>query len=301
MASKSTCLLPQPHGFEGFGRLSEVAKFGHRPVANRNNTGSRGGDLKAAHAPASALPARDQHVLIKISRPFDLKSPVRPTLAHVAEELEHAVCSHVAHRFANGTHEVHLESSITHRIEGLWVSPIHRGDATEHDLHVLLRHRLLPQPHGFEGFGAVVEDLGATDLSVLDVPDARGPHGGLDALCASGCDEEEGQNAPLYGSYLLDLQPARVREAPQLAKVVAYALVPGDRPLTPLKCQGEGHEFDLRRGHFQVRLDIAAIERRECPPHHLYVLLRHRPPSIAPSTKLGGTAWVRKRGFVGVP
>jgi hypothetical protein len=66
----------------------------------------------------------------------------------------------------------------------------------------------------------------------------------------------------------------RVREAPQLAEEVAYAFVPGDRPL---KWQGGGNELDLRRGHFQVRLDIAAIERRECPSYHLYVLLRHRP------------------------
>src|SRR5436189_4332897 len=106
-------LFLQPHGFEGFGRLSEVAKFGHRPIANRKNTGSRRVDLNAAHAPASALPARDQHVLIKITRPFDLKSPVCPTLAHVAEELEHAVCSRVAHGLANGPHGGHLESSIT--------------------------------------------------------------------------------------------------------------------------------------------------------------------------------------------
>jgi hypothetical protein len=134
-------LLRQPRGFEGCGRLSEVAKFGHCPVAERNNTGSRRVDLNAAHAPASALPARDQHVLIKITRPFDLKSPVFPNLAHVSEELEHAVCSHVAHRLANGTDEAHLESSTTHRIEGLWVSPIHRGNATQHDLNVLLRHR----------------------------------------------------------------------------------------------------------------------------------------------------------------
>jgi hypothetical protein len=140
--ANSPGLLLQPQGFEGFSRLSEVAKFGHRPVANRKNTGSRRVDLNAAHAPAPALPARDQDVLIKIMRPFDLKSPVCPALGHVAEELENAILPHVAHRLANGTHEAHLESSITQRIEGLWVPTIHRGDATEHDLNVLLRHRL---------------------------------------------------------------------------------------------------------------------------------------------------------------
>jgi hypothetical protein len=45
--------------------------------------------------------------------------------------------------------------------------------------------------------------------------DAGGPHGGLDALLANGCDDEQGQNALLDGSYLLDLELARLRVAPQ--------------------------------------------------------------------------------------
>ena len=106
-------LLRQPHGFEGLRRLSEIAEFGHRPVADCKNTSSRRVDLDAADTPASALPARDQHVLVKIARLIDLESPVRPTLAHVAEELEYAVRSHVSHRLANGTHETHLEPGIT--------------------------------------------------------------------------------------------------------------------------------------------------------------------------------------------
>ena len=121
--------------------------------------------------------------------------------------------------------------------------------------------------------------MGPADLPVFEVVDAGDPRGGLDALSGSGCEDEEGQNAPLYGSYLLDLELARLQVAPQLVKVVAYAFVPGDRPL-PLKWRGEGNEFDLRRDHFQVRLDIAAIERRERPPYHLHILLRHRPRSI---------------------
>ena len=34
------------------------------------------------------------------------------------------------------------------------------------DLHVLLRHRLLPQAHGFEGIGAIEEELLANDSPV---------------------------------------------------------------------------------------------------------------------------------------
>jgi hypothetical protein len=109
----------------------------------------------------------------------------------------------------------------------------------------LVSARLLRQPDGFEGFGAGGEDMGAADLPVFEVVDAGGPHGGLDALLGSGFDDEEGQNALLDGSCLLDLEFARLRVAPQLVKVVAYAFVPGDRPL-PLKWRGEGNELQGR-------------------------------------------------------
>ena len=108
--------------------------------------------------------------------------------------------------------------------------------ALSDELAISRRYRLsskgLPrQPHGFEGFGAVGEDMGAADLPVFEVVDAGDPRGGLDAVSASALEDEEGQNAPLYVSYLLDLESARLRVAPQLAKEVAYAFVPGDRPL----------------------------------------------------------------------
>jgi len=46
------------------------------------------------------------------------------------------------------------------------------AEACGDQLHILLGHRLFPQSGGFERLGAVVEDVGATDLSVLDVIDA---------------------------------------------------------------------------------------------------------------------------------
>src|SRR5436190_337733 len=39
------------------------------------------------------------------------------------------------------------------------VAPIDRLVVLSHDLDVLLRHRLLPQPHGFEGLSTVTKDL----------------------------------------------------------------------------------------------------------------------------------------------
>jgi hypothetical protein len=40
---------------------------------------------------------------------------------------------------------------------------------------VLLRHRLLRQPHGFEGFGSLLEPTKASDLPVLDRVDESAP------------------------------------------------------------------------------------------------------------------------------
>jgi hypothetical protein len=37
--------------------------------------------------------------------------------------------------------------------------------------------------------------MGAADLAVFEVVDACDPRGGRDAVSASGCDDEEGQNA----------------------------------------------------------------------------------------------------------
>ena len=58
---------------------------------------------------------------------------------------------------------------------------------------------VLAQPDGSEGFGAIRVDVSASNLAVLEVVDAGDPRGGLDAVSASGCDDEEGQNAALHG------------------------------------------------------------------------------------------------------
>ena len=41
---------------------------------------------------------------------------------------------------------------------------------------------------------------------MFEVVDTGAPDGGRDALLEGGCDDEQGQNALLDGSYLLDLE-----------------------------------------------------------------------------------------------
>ena len=57
-----------------------------------------------------------------------------------------------------------------HLDQGGHVPPIEGGDRVSREHHVLLRHRLLPQPHGFEGvaFGSV-----GTPPNTLPLPPPR--------------------------------------------------------------------------------------------------------------------------------
>src|SRR5215213_2352879 len=52
------------------------------------------------------------------------------------------------------------------------------------ELHVLLRHRLLPQPHGFEGLAWLGEPLEAHCLAVAEGPDRAVPVLDLNAASA---------------------------------------------------------------------------------------------------------------------
>src|SRR6476620_9691498 len=56
------------------------------------------------------------------------------------------------------------------------------GESTSDDLHVLLRHRLLPQPDGFECLGLALE--GAPPDQLLFAPFADQPHRLLDGRAA---------------------------------------------------------------------------------------------------------------------
>src|SRR5215207_11516545 len=65
------------------------------------------------------------------------------------------------------------------------VSPATLGLLQHADnLHVLLRHRLLPQPGGLEGLVWLVEPLEADCLPVAEGPDGAVPALDLNAACA---------------------------------------------------------------------------------------------------------------------
>jgi len=67
---------------------------------------------------------------------------------------------------------LHVEDQV--RVQPLkpgWgVSAGERGETTPHDLHVLLRHRLLRQPGGFEGLSLLLVEREANGLAVSKAP-----------------------------------------------------------------------------------------------------------------------------------
>ena len=59
---------------------------------------------------------------------------------------------------------------------GIQPAAVVRRERAPHDLDVLLRHRLLPQPGGFEGRVVVPEELDLADFAVANGIDGRQVH-----------------------------------------------------------------------------------------------------------------------------
>src|SRR2546430_2268873 len=58
-------------------------------------------------------------------------------------------------------------------VVGVEIEPVEGVDPPLHDLHVLPRHRLLLQPHGFEGFVLARVNPKPPQLAVKQRPDVR--------------------------------------------------------------------------------------------------------------------------------
>jgi hypothetical protein len=53
----------------------------------------------------------------------------------------------------HGLHRLHARESVTVSLDGIDVAPVEGVHRSLDELHVLVRHRLPRQPHGFDGFG----------------------------------------------------------------------------------------------------------------------------------------------------
>src|SRR5215210_139588 len=168
---------------------------------------------------------------------------------------------------------------------GLDAVVIEDGEALADDLHVLPRHRLLPQPHGFERFFRGREHLHALDESLGEGAD--GAEAQLDP----------GVSAPEAPPLANDRDHAVVACIHQVFDVEVPFVVrlcpPSKEPHVPVAApvlvlirpalEGPHVPHEVRRGESPDRGGaMSGLELAKLGGHHLHVLARHRPPSIPP-------------------
>src|SRR3954471_8255881 len=142
-------------------------------------------------------------------------------------------------------------------------------------VHVLLRHRLLPQPGGFEGFLAVDEDPDAPDLAVDEVVDVgnRGRREIDPTGPARGAALDERDN-PVLADRLdaLELEVEVWSGVADVGEEPSDALWPvidtGDLGQQPV-------QLDVLRAAGEVAIDVALVDRSNGPRDDFNVLLRH--------------------------
>jgi hypothetical protein len=133
---------------------------------------------RAALLPDAAVPDAGNDAILRGSYVLDLDAPVRPGILELVGMATESIAPRVDSSTREDGHIAPLDLGIEELFQpfiGVAVRCPRSQEHRPHDLHVLLRHRLRRQPHGFEGFGAVGEDMGAADLPVFEVVDAVRP------------------------------------------------------------------------------------------------------------------------------
>src|SRR5512132_3981937 len=147
-----------------------------------------------------------------------------------------------------------------------------------HDLHVLLRHRLLRQPGGFEGLGAIREDRPGGDLAGAKLPhmEAGLPDFATRRLHSTTISHGGKDTLPLPIAQFLDLDPPLGKCVPVLApcriELIDASVDAEARKPRRIECRVRCETLSMRLSE--------PVEMVILDPDGLHVLLRHRPPSI---------------------
>src|SRR5262249_25269567 len=186
-----------PHGFEGFGPVSEkletkrpaLTKCDHLPVGPR--------DLHAAGFTLHLLSQVGHDLLVPdVHNLGELEGRLVPWRVSLDVEVPYSLATHdrcVLGPVARGN-VFHLR--ITERQKGGPVATIDGLQPLPQSLHVLLRHRLSLQPHRFEGLGSHQVVLDTDDLAVPNSEHRADLFLNWDAAALTACkDSNRGEHA----------------------------------------------------------------------------------------------------------
>src|SRR6185295_10512350 len=271
---RSISLLPEPGGFEGLLTVEEnsdaldlaVGKVIDVPggVLDGNATGSPG--TGNGHEAQDAIWADRLQTL-------DGDLEVGASVDDVGEEAPDPVGAVI--RATDISHRGHKADVLSAaRQIAVDIPLIDRRNGPPDDLHVLLRHRLLRQRGGFEGFLKLLVEADPHDQPVADraQPDAASLH--FDSVPAPQAVRERHHHMLPGIDELVGLIPSGLPvlsellgQPPELGEVVGTP-VDADRPRQV--------ELEIWRKVFERNVKVATVERLIASTHDLHVLLRHR-------------------------
>src|SRR5215211_7329151 len=271
-------LLPQPHGFEGFAWVPEPLEARCLPFADRPDGAVSALDLSPAAATASPHCGYHRDALACVDEALDVHAEVSDCVVELVGDRRKGLDAYPGSTFEGIAWIDPLDIGVQ-QVRLRWGgagSPARVNPADE--LHVLLRHRLLPQPHGFEGLSFLQEQPPFRDFPVLQGEQERELHLHLDAALPAAA-ALPGSNDDLVG---------RVSEYPDALDTVLIPLLRPERErlahtgVSVLLHGGGVQQLGGLRDHDvlvegpQDAFEVASAEGIEGPNNDLHVLLRHR-------------------------
>jgi hypothetical protein len=173
---------------------------------------------------------------------------------------------------------VRLNGGIDVLERGFMIAPAEKLEPAHHDLHVLLRHRLLPQSHGFEGvlspeIAAVRDDHPVTQLN---------HHGARlrarrAALRPAYANPHEREYRIAKVDQLIDLVQKLVEDFRRQTEEGPYLVVSSVGPSHKRRRVDHIHRIGVELVPGRLTGLVPVLHE---PLDDLDVLLRHRPPSI---------------------
>ena len=283
-------LLREAHGFKGFIQLQLVVIDHLCDLAPPQGAdqGVASGKLDAA---SLALAEHQEHgdcpVLAHGPNLDPVDPPTAPGVAPDPEPLADPVVSSMDRGVKADVAIVYHDVGVQLREDSppLVVPAIESIDQPFHDFHVLLRHRLLRQPHGFEGFGVVPVVLLVDDHVLTQHVDGREFHARLGALvCAT--PEQPHENSISCVGEGDRFHCVGVPGFPDLFEP-AHDRFQADEGSRLRPILNRPHN-DARVVQFAKSIHVPRVPRLQGGSHNLYVRLRHRPRSIPQRDRRGG-------------